>query len=876
MILERIAIRNFRKLVDPLIIDKLEPGLNLICGPNEAGKSTIAEAVRTVFLERYKVSGLGHIVPLSVPDAQPTVEVSFAIDGVTHTLKKQFVRKQRCELRVGTQVFGEDQAEEKLAELLGFSRAERGASRPELAGIPGLLWVRQGHTGDVRDTGSHAASYIRDALAKLAGSAVSGDEDVLIHAVQHELFKLVTEKTRRPTGALADIELELSELTKALGDLEAQQHQFDEDINRLSRLQAEFNAIQKTRPWEELQAKAAAAVKRADALDELDREYQTTQQKHALAAAEHDGLLQQERHAADLENAIEKDRAALSAADLAATRATETLQAAGVAAASARAASDAAGRALETANAAIAAAELREQIDNYQKNITRLDQALKSAAKASEDTQELTRQAALIEIDSKKFKRLQTIAEKIVPLQAKRDAALTRIEYRLTDEISVDGAPVSGSGAILLDGQKTISLPDLGELTIVPGITDVSAIVAELRALEVEHGKLLLELGVPTLAEATARLARWKELIAERDTHAKILEMHAPHGLDALRNEHGQAQGSLTSARARMAGLPDITDALPPAKAKRDFDEAHLRLEAAQAALLVASADQAGTAANARNVRERLAANEARLSAPDFIAQRSQRRSSLVEKAAQMQEFAKKLETLSQQLELAKLDTPRDEAERFSRSALLLQEEQHERDKKINHLRVHLETLGGTGIGERLAQTVAAIEQAKRRDSELRRRVQALSLLESILVDERDRTVAALRAPLTNRIGHYLKRLFPAAELSVDENLTPAALQRDLQSEDLESLSYGTQEQLGMLARLAYADLLRDAGRPTLLLFDDALVHTDDNRRDAVKRALIDAASRHQILVFTCHPSAWNDLGVKQRHLDDIKAASVQ
>jgi recombinational DNA repair ATPase RecF len=127
---------------------------------------------------------------------------------------------------------------------------------------------------------------------------------------------------------------------------------------------------------------------------------------------------------------------------------------------------------------------------------------------------------------------------------------------------------------------------------------------------------------------------------------------------------------------------------------------------------------------------------------------------------------------------------------------------------------------------------------------------------------------------LTDRVGHYLKRVFPTGALAVDDGLAPTGLQRGTQVETLDSLSYGTQEQLGLLTRLAYADLLKAAGKPTLLLFDDAVVHTDDERHDGIKRALLDAATRHQILVFTCHPSAWSDLGVKQRHLEDLKAAS--
>ena len=64
---------------------------------------------------------------------------------------------------------------------------------------------------------------------------------------------------------------------------------------------------------------------------------------------------------------------------------------------------------------------------------------------------------------------------------------------------------------------------------------------------------------------------------------------------------------------------------------------------------------------------------------------------------------------------------------------------------------------------------------------------------------------------------------------------------------------------------LAYADLLQEAGRPTLLILDDALVHSDTQRLDRMKRVLFDTAQRHQVLLFTCHPAAWRDMGVVAR-----------
>ena len=66
---------------------------------------------------------------------------------------------------------------------------------------------------------------------------------------------------------------------------------------------------------------------------------------------------------------------------------------------------------------------------------------------------------------------------------------------------------------------------------------------------------------------------------------------------------------------------------------------------------------------------------------------------------------------------------------------------------------------------------------------------------------------------------------------------------------------------MGVISRLAYADLLKEAGRPTLIIMDDALVHSDEQRLEQMKRVIFDASQRHQVLVFTCHPAAWRNVG---------------
>ena len=91
----------------------------------------------------------------------------------------------------------------------------------------------------------------------------------------------------------------------------------------------------------------------------------------------------------------------------------------------------------------------------------------------------------------------------------------------------------------------------------------------------------------------------------------------------------------------------------------------------------------------------------------------------------------------------------------------------------------------------------------------------------------------------------------------------------------MRSLSFGAREQMGVISRLAYADLLKEAGRPTLIILDDALVHSDDQRMEQMKRVLFDAAQRHQVLLFTCHPLAWRDMGAAPRAIMPAESSAI-
>ncbi|MGB3432539.1 ATP-binding protein, partial [Achromobacter sp.] len=248
-------------------------------------------------------------------------------------------------------------------------------------------------------------------------------------------------------------------------------------------------------------------------------------------------------------------------------------------------------------------------------------------------------------------------------------------------------------------------------------------------------------------------------------------------------------------------------------------------------------------------------------------AQRQARAGRLAEARSSHDELERRVRDAQAALAGHRPELVEQDVQRYEKSAAIERDAQHKRHGEILQLQGKLDQAGAQGLGERLSEAEAACERLERRRGDFARRAAALELLQKLLADKRAAATQRLQAPLARRLNHYLALLFPEADLRLDEALLPMALRRAGGEDLLSALSFGTREQLGILARFAYADLLREAGRPTLLLLDDALVHTDDARRDFMKRALFDAATRHQILMFTCHGEAWRDMGVEQRRI---------
>ena len=119
--------------------------------------------------------------------------------------------------------------------------------------------------------------------------------------------------------------------------------------------------------------------------------------------------------------------------------------------------------------------------------------------------------------------------------------------------------------------------------------------------------------------------------------------------------------------------------------------------------------------------------------------------------------------------------------------------------------------------------------------------------------------------------------LFPNAEIGINEDLYITGASRHAgYEESFDHLSMGTQEQIAVLVRLAFAEMLIDQGAPAAVILDDALAFSDDQRMRLMFDILSHAAQRVQILVFTCREQLFEGLGAHQLQLATADPESLR
>ncbi len=882
----RLRVEQLRRFRQPLELSGFEPGLNIVAAPNEAGKSTLVRAIRAAFFERHRSTAVDDLRPWGEGSgAAPQVELDFLLDGEPHRLVKSFLGKKRCTLQVGARMFDGTDAEDHLAQRFGFAFAGKGASKPEHWGIPGLLWVEQGAGQELEV--SHARDHLHDALQGQVGAsagalaATGGDE--ILEQLRVQRNELLT-GAGKPRAAYAEAAESIQALQPQLAAMDAQIATYRRQVDQLAELRTQHQSDEATQPWEPLRQSLAGAQAQQQALQVQQAQLQADRARlrqldgtRDLLLKELDGLARQQADADARAQALAKADAQRQAADQATTQARAHAEAAQRRAQAAR-------EAWRVARQEANRQALHQQLQRAGVDAERSTQALQRAEEAGQRLAALRSQAAEAPaIRAAQVRQLVDLERTERDAALRREAVATRLQFNLPEGQSVDlqtqgrSDRLQASGERLLDAPATLQLPGGGELIVTPGGANLSDLARSHDQAQASLIAALQAAGVADLAEAQARLAASSDREAQIRLAEQALAIVAPQGLEPLHAALAEARSRGATAQEALARLPvasaaSIGSLLPLDSTEAAQDAATAAEQATAKALADAQRRQAAAQSQHDTAQHEHAAAQAALADPARGQRQAQARDQLLANGAEREALADRIDVAAAQVQDARPDIVAQDIERLQRSIEQMVRGHQQRREALLLLENTLQQAGAQGLEEQRDALAGQLGQMQRRHAELQRRADALDLLCRRLDDKRRDTLARLQAPLQDRLQHYLPLLMPGATVQMDAGLAPGTLVRPgvggaSETGQVQALSFGAREQLGLISRFAYADLLQQAGRPTLLILDDALVHSDAGRLAQMKRVLFDAAQRHQVLLFTCHPEHWRDMGVGVRAL---------
>ena len=884
MLFRRIAVRNFRKLASPAVVDGLGHGVTIIAGDNEEGKSTLLLAVRTGLFERHNLGGKA--VETMQPfgsSVRPEIRLDFEIDGQSYSITKTFAHKSSAILTTSGGTFEGPAAEERLAQLLTFRVPQRGESKPDDRGILGLFWLEQGRVIEGLGFGEMGRSTLRTSLEQEVGDVLGGARGCRLLAAATAKRDALLTATGRPRGELATAIEEAETAQQRVIELEAERQAYDQEIEELARLRRELARIDSDSVLDKARENLTAAEEQERAIGRLRQQEDAAEQAVALAEAQvgnaRDRWTQRStliQTSEDRGKGLTNAHAVLVELQEETQRLVSQLDAAGTTLASAIEARTAAEGRVILSQARARAKTLEEEIAELNRRITEVDRFL------AERTAALDR-LTKIKIDKRAFEELQRLEGQMREAQAALGAIATRVRFSPTgaqEVLTTDEKVIIGASIEVTEATRFV-LEGFGNVDIHPGASELSSRRARFADAKDALRKALVASGITSLGQAKSQFEeRTKAENAKKETD-RLITAYAPEGVGALR----EAQQEKLAERVRLneehdlslgvaVGDPEIeTRSLASSRAAEESarlansqaEQGHQQhaIQIATARLALETADEALATATRDLNTARAEICDTDLAAVLDACQKSLDQKKINKEAAKSQLIAANPEEIELRRSRARatLDT--------------VETEQRQLREQIIALESRLAALGEDGLGELLEDARGrAVQNTAKRDR-LQIDARAFELLVETLSSAEREAKEEFLEPILKTVRPFLRLLFPGAGLAFDEEtLEITEVTREGREEPYEALSIGTREQLCILVRLAFAVYLRQKGYPAAVILDDALVYADDERFERMQLALRKAAESVQILILTCRPRDWREFGAPIRRLADAATRS--
>lgn len=893
MKLRSLTLNQFRKFTTTTRLDDIGDGLNIIGGPNEMGKSTLLAALRSVLFEKYS-SMARPIRELQNArnKAAPVVMLEFELEEGIYRISKRFVKGPYARLQCpdGRDLQG-DEAEETLRTLLNFNEPNNAGAKPESLGIWNVLWVQQGDSFGLIDMPDSARSSLHGALDAQVGTVLGGKRGrELPRAIQNRLNEQITPSTGRPRGEYKTLGERAGALEEELNQLKERRRELSEDLENLEEVQTKLKRIDSGENDQKDEEDLKSSRQRRDELKTLESEIEKAELDRTLMQTRLHTAQRRVDEREKLRSSISEREESLSELNACVEQLTDE--------------ESAAKESLERALSDVRQAEkLLERLDESEFRQRRISAAVErhgqlqewedrfsKAEKAEKSQREFERAAAEILVTEEALDAIRKAERQVESAASRLNAAATRIDFELESQtlpdLTVNGEPLTDSRTSIRAVETTrIAIPGRGTISIEPAIKDREKLLAGQRDNSATLKQNLIEIGVANPDEAESQFRRKQQLLRDAKTAREEVELYAPAaegreaGVRAL-GAHIEALKRILEKELKKLELKTLPT---PGETETQLREAAMRTSEMRTELATKREATSGPERESRRVETELARIQGTLEESEKILEADRRRleaeeqdvpdAALDQDMKEVQLSLKQQDTLIETMESQRADQTISQLEaRISRLERAIGGRRSKREElgtQKARLESRIEVADGAGLDEKIDLCERSLNLTQEELGRKQRDVAVLNLLLETLLKAESLAKEKYLTPVMSRIRPYLESLFPGAEILIDENLVITGLTRgNGHDEQFHHLSMGTQEQIAVLVRLAFAKMLAEQGNPATVVLDDALVFSDDRRMERMFDVLNMAADDVQILILTCREQLFERLGGKALSLE--------
>ena len=886
MKIRSLRLEHFRKFTDPIVLSGFSDGVNVLAESNEFGKSTILSAIRGVLFERY-ASRASTVIQMQhwSNKTSPIVSLEFELSSGMYKVEKRFLHKEpyaRLTMPGGV-IHHDEAAEEHLQRVLNFTQAGKTGSKPDNIGMWAALWVTQRESVDQPDFTDSARQTIHGCLDQEVGALTGGTRGKkLLASVRAELAK-IRDGNKKPAGRYKEAVADQAAAEQVLVVLQTRQQRLEQDIAELQtvkrKLAEAFTGGEEART-SQLLDEAHKKRDSAQRFEDQERAALATRRLWAdrLSSAEKEGEARGE-HNKTLQGVAQRIEARAEtevAAKLSFERAEEALSRQRERLRQATAWYDSAGKKLREARTVMDLAAMAATLQAFRDRLILADT---SQARINA----LVARLASLSITEPELARLHDLDKQLRKTEAVLAAQATQLTMTLLpsalDLVLLDGGPAP-NGPISLIQDAVVSVEGVGEILIRPGIQNREKLLGR----QIEEARQLSD---ALQALACANVEQAEDLYAARarceneltQTRQELLG-HTPadpaymmeSGLEALRNQVSILENRLTveMSTAGLEVLPNITAAQQMARdAERNERASAEEVALARAPLLTLEADYtAAVRLHTQADSQKVAAIEEqrRLIEERDLRLQQESAEALAERLRVSQESLLDQQALMKAMELSRpaesVATLDARIARLNTAITDYAAERQSMQQRLEVLKHQIARDEGEGIEEQVLVAQHAIDRLNQELARYQHDSEVFELLLATLQGAEQAAKERYMAPVVKRVTPYLHMLFPGAAIDCDEQFQITGIVRERQqTESFSGLSVGTQEQIAVLTRLAFADMLLERGQPATIILDDALVYSDPDRMERMFDLLTEAAKRTQILILTCRGELFTRLG---------------